>query len=186
MRQGFARERSMVEKSGRTRTDSGGRQAQICAAAIPAWTMVILLALQAPPGACSTPAVFERAPVEASRELVDPCLGSHWQLQLDPEHPERPGRLVRVGASEGAGDFTNLTQPVAIRSGEQVIVEQDSPSLRAKFQAIAIEPANAGALLRVRLSLGAKAPTGIQGRIVRVIATGAGRARWVFEEEVKP
>src|SRR5258708_4882301 len=38
---------------------------------------------------------------ELRREIADPCLGSRWQLTVDPAHPGWPGHLVLVASGEG-------------------------------------------------------------------------------------
>jgi hypothetical protein len=202
----------MFATGGRVKTHSGGWRVRIRIAGVAAWMIFILLALHAPFGSCSSSADSVRTDGDMSRDLIDPCLGSHWQLKVNPEHPGWPARLVLVGADAGSGSssagrseaarhtldrispfadeglqhFETLTLPMAIRAGESLIVEQDSPVLHAEFQAIALASASVGQGMRVRLSGGATAPLSIKGKVISVIATGAGRARWAFEEEVKP
>jgi len=191
---------------------SGGWQVRIRIMAVTAWMIFILQTLSAPFGSCSSPADSVHTDGERSRDLIDPCLGSHWQLRVNPEHPGWPATLVLVSANAGSGSgsagrseverhtldrispfageglkhFENLTLPLAIRAGESLIVEQDSPVLHAEFQAIALASARVGQGTRVRLSGGAMAPLSINGKVISVIATEAGHARWAFEEEVKP
>jgi hypothetical protein len=202
----------MVEKSMRGSANPGGCRVRIRLAAPLAWTILILQAFHASPGDCSAPVVSARTHDEMSRELIDPCLGSHWQLHIDPEHPAWPGRLVLVNASAGrkassagrtelggygfdpikthpgavANLFPTLALQEAVHAGDRLVVEQDSPVLHAEFRAVALESARVGEEMRVRLTAGSTVPLSIQGRIVHVIATGSGRARWTFEEAVKP
>jgi hypothetical protein len=171
-----------------------------------------MLTLYCPFGKCARSDVSVRADSEVYREFIDPCLGSRWQLQIDPAHPDRPGRLILISSGdvrqsargdesasemfrldetvnpswESRSHIPNLTLPVAIRAGEHLIVEQDSRILRARFQAIALESARVGQRMRVRLSAGATMPVSMTGAVISVIATGAGRAMWLSEEEVKP
>jgi hypothetical protein len=191
-----------------------GQRTQSHMAALFGCLMFVTLAWHAPLALCSSPMDSLRAPVGAGREFVDPCLGSHWKIQTNAEHPGWPGRLVLmdVGAVRGgqggnsasavsvenkAGRASsssrevpqfsaNLALPLAVRAGDRLIVEQDSAVLHAEFQAVALESAMAGDSVRVRLSAASTAPQSIAGKVVSVLVTGAGQARWTFEKEINP
>jgi hypothetical protein len=163
-----------------------------------------LLATCAPMASCLRFRTANPQDDEVSREIVDPCLGSRWQLHVDSSHPGWPGRLVLLDSAAGhsgdaagqsayrsyamadgihragasGNDFPNLTLPLAIRVGEQITVEQDSEVLHARFQAIALESARVGQGMRVRLSAGTTVPLSMKGTVISVIATGMGRAKW--------
>jgi hypothetical protein len=128
------------------------------------------------------------------REIVDPCLGTRWQLVADAQHPERPRRLVlvnsgvyRVSNPSPAGSVPpsvslREASPVAlpvIRAGDRITVLQQTSILRARLQAVALESGAAGQTLRVRLLGGADTLTGNQGTVVDVRAMQAGEAVWL-------
>jgi hypothetical protein len=177
--------------------------------------MFVALVWNVPFALCSGPVDSLQGPGSAGHELVDPCLGSHWKIQTNADHPGWPGRLVLVDAGAGPGDqrlisaaaiksprikavrvspptgdgpqfYPNLAPPLAVRAGDRLIVTQDSEALHAEFHAMALESARIGDSIRVRLSVGSAAPLSISGKVVSVIATGAGQARWTIEEEIKP
>jgi hypothetical protein len=133
-----------------------------------------------------------QAPLQ--REIVDPCLGVRWQLVADAQHPERPGRLVRVdfgvfraaGFSPSGATLSPAPLPAAppavlpvIRAGDRIAVTQQTPILRARFEGLALESGAAGQTLRVRLLGGAQTLTGNQGTVVDVRAIQAGEAVWL-------
>jgi len=109
----------------------------------------------------------------AVKVIDDPHSGLRWLLVEDPDHPEGPGRLVALDShGNGAGVQNRAakaarTQPV-IRAGEQVQVEEHSAVVESSLQAVALESAVRGGLLRVRLRVG--------GRVVEARALAAGRA----------
>jgi len=125
---------------------------------------------------------------EIRREIADPCLRSRWLLIVDPAHPGWPGRLVLKASSQGFRDDgarpATATGPLAIRAGDQVSVDQSSPILRAQFQAVALQSATVGEVLKVRLMAGRKMPLSAQGAVISVIAAGVKRARWLVTEGV--
>jgi len=123
-----------------------------------------------------------------SREIVDPCLGTRWRLIADAEHPERPGRLVLAdpgfvrGAVSAEKASASRTPTWAIRSGDRLTVAQENTVLRARFQAVALESAEAGQTMRVRLIGGADTRTGNFGTVVEVRAIRPGEAEWLGVE----
>ena len=134
------------------------------------------------------------AQAPSQRDIVDPCLGTRWQLVADARHPERPGQLIRAdsgvirasGPSPSGSTLSPAPLPPAppaalpvIRAGDRITVSQQTPILRARFQAVALESGAAGQTFRVRLLGGAQALTGNQGAVVNVRAIQAGEAVWL-------
>jgi len=145
---------------------------------------------------------------QVSREWVDPCLGSRWQLKVNPAHPSWPGRVMLVDAGGGGSSIrapkrwlpkadsanargtvwaalstpTDLSPPV-IRSGDRVVVDQRSKVMQAHFQAVALETAGVGERLRVRISTSGNAQNTSRGPVISVQATGVGQAQWLSPNE---
>ncbi len=125
----------------------------------------------------------------AIREILDPHTGMHWLLLRDTVHPGGPGRLVRVvteidtGSSnvESKRDVLRMSafevppRPV-IRAGDRLIVEENTPTIEARLEAIALGAAAPGSMIQARLKIG--------GRIVPVIARTQGHAVLAPETEV--
>lgn len=128
---------------------------------------------------------------EVVRAIDDPSTGNYWLLERDPRHPAGPGRLVlapaaAVGArpfrqSEAARKAGELQRPEAvvrmtqvIHAGDRLVVEENTPVVTARLEAVALGPAVAGAVFEVRLQIG--------GRAVRAVALGPGRA--VFADQI--
>ena len=114
------------------------------------------------------------------REIDDPCGGDRWLLVRDPSRPGGPGRLFQVSAVRRkplnpghAGPEIEAPAPV-IHPGDRILVEENTPVVEARLEAVAMGPAQPGSTFTVRLAVG--------GRVVRVVAVGPGRA--VFPEEV--
>jgi hypothetical protein len=148
---------------------------------------------------------------QVNREWVDPCLGSRWQLVLNSAHPSWPGRVMLVDASGGGSSVraskhlpskagsagtrgtgwaavstqADLSLPV-IRAGDQVVVDQRSTVIQARFQAVALESARMGEKLRVRLSTGGNAQNTSRSAVIAVRAIGAGQAQWQDPNETEP
>jgi hypothetical protein len=143
--------------------------------------------------------LYGQVPGSLPRDIVDPCLGIRWELMVDAQHPERPGRLVQVGRGvqprtstnpsssfEGAyaGSTTGTARaapatPPLIRAGDRVTVIQQTAILRARFQAVALEPAVGGQTMRVRLLGGQDIRTGNQGAVILVRALSSGEVGWI-------
>lgn len=66
----------------------------------------------------------------------------------------------------------------AIHPGERLIVEENTSVVEARLEAVALGPAAIGAPFDARLAIG--------GRVVRVVALGAGRARIQTKAGVRP
>ena len=114
-------------------------------------------------------------PSQIVREIDDPHTGIRWLLMRDPRHPGGPGRLVRVESARnqtrrdkaGVEPFQGELRPF-IHAGERLIVEENTPVVEARLEAVALGPAVAGSPLDVRLKIG--------GKVVRVVASAPGRA----------
>jgi hypothetical protein len=128
-------------------------------------------------------------PPEIVRIIEDPNTGVRWLLLRDPVHPAGPGRLVcstELQSGEARNRFSGLQQgepaepapfrPV-IHIGDRLIVEEHSAVVDASLEAVALNAANLGSSLDVRLRIG--------GRVLRVLATGPGRAS-LQPAEVRP
>ena len=136
---------------------------------------------------------LKTARANAIRVIRDPHTAACWLLQRDPARPGGPGRMVLLSAKDGfqlesvklepaslesanaVGGTSNgalkvnriLPAPV-VRSGDRLIVEESSALVEARLEAVALGSAVEGAEFRARLAIG--------GKIVRVVATGHGRA----------
>lgn len=124
---------------------------------------------------------------EVLREIDDPHTGRHWLLYRDPRHPGGPGRLLSIGADRlsetGAtrGETSAVPGGAAtpvIHTGDRVVLEEDTPTVAAWLEAVALGPAAPGARVRVRLVIGAK--------IVNAIALAASRVALAPEAEPRP
>jgi hypothetical protein len=122
------------------------------------------------------------------REIDDPHNGARWLLMRNPDHPGGPGVLVMAPQGHSAnqrrqpngpmtGPAAEPLQPV-IRAGERVVVEESSPVVEARLEAVSLGPAAIGAPLEVRLMIG--------GKVMRAVALGPGRALLVADMVVRP
>ncbi len=129
-----------------------------------------------------------QAPLQ--RVILDPCLGKRWQLIADAQHPERPGRLVlaesgalrpfQSRSSESApSPAISPPQLSVIHVGDRITVSQQTPVLRARFRAVALESAGSGETLRVRILGGGESFPGNRGAVVAARAIQAGEAEWL-------
>jgi hypothetical protein len=125
---------------------------------------------------------------ELLREIDDPNNGDRWLLTSDESHPGGPGMLTlvataRINPAINPDVLRHSTQAALqaatpapiIRTGDPVIVEENTPVVEARLEAVAMGPAMAGAPFNVRLTIG--------GRVVRAVAMTPGRA--VFQEETQ-
>lgn len=111
----------------------------------------------------------------AIREIEDRCTGDRWLLVPNTAHPGGPGRLVLVahGASAAVAEQRKEaaeSRPV-IEAGDAVLLEAHTAVMDAELEATAVAPARVGAEFPVRLKVG--------GKILRAIALGSGRAKWI-------
>jgi hypothetical protein len=129
------------------------------------------------------PAIAATAPVatapqpraEILKEIVDPSTGERWLLVRNAGDPAAPARLVLADGSQTSGGLEHRrsaairpAQPMAIRAGDALIVEQHSAVVDARLEAVALESAAPGTQFAARLKFG--------GKVVRVVAAAPGRA----------
>ena len=103
----------------------------------------------------------------------------------------RPSSSTQFSPSAPANPASSPAQfsealPIAIRAGDRVTLEQDTPILRARFQAIALQSAAVGQRMRVRLGAGTHSGHGLDGGVVAALVTGPGEAKWLGAEGVEP
>ena len=135
---------------------------------------MLVLAISAPSIArAQTPAVENRdtatAPVRVLREIKDPHTGETWRLFPNQADPAGPGQLVRFrDTSCPKVNHEGEKEKPVIRRGDRVVVEEHSAVMEAYLEARALEPAQIGSLLNLRLKVG--------GKVVRAVAIAPGRA----------
>lgn len=112
------------------------------------------------------------------REIDDPHSGARWMLLRDLDHPAGPGRLVLAGGPGASRPAGEAPQRPIIRAGDRLIVEENTPVVEARLEAVALEPAVSGSAFEVRLKIG--------GRTARVVARAPGRAAFQAETEARP
>lgn len=119
------------------------------------------------------------------REIDDPTTGNRWLVLRNPKHPAGPGRVVLTQPRTNYRERNSqATQPVRteqgpiIRTGDVVTVEEHTPLLDLRLQAVALEPSLTGAYFTARLKIG--------GKVMRVMALAPGRAVFGPESEVNP
>lgn len=115
---------------------------------------------------------------EVVREIDDPECGDHWLLLRDESDPGGPGRLVLVQALSGgtrlkvahasATEVLAVPQKPVIRAGDRLVIEQETPLVSARLEAVALGPAAVGKLVRARLKIG--------GQVVEARVLAPGRA----------
>jgi hypothetical protein len=79
---------------------------------------------------------------------------------------------------ESGNEAPNLAPPLAIRAGDHVTVDQQTPLLHARLQAVALESAGVGQQMRVRLGAGAISQLSQSATVIAVLVTGPGQAKW--------
>jgi len=143
-----------------------------------------------PPASLGVPVRARSAQVV--RAIEDAATGSRWVLVRDGRYPGGPGHLILVGSlqsrdvrnesgpalvSGAAESYPTLPLPV-IRAGDRLIVEENTPVVEARLQALALGAAAAGSAFPARLEIG--------GKVVRVVALGPGRAALAMQTGVRP
>ncbi len=124
---------------------------------------------------------------EVVREIDDPECGTRWLLLRDGRNPGGPGRLVLAqgaGGANGTAKTHGSTEAFAeldrlkpvIRPGDRLVIEQETPVVSARLEAVALGPAAAGKTFKARLRMG--------GKIVEAVALAPGRA--TLEPEARP
>lgn len=112
------------------------------------------------------------------REIDDRECGTRWLLLRDDRNPAGPGRLVLIQdahpgrairpVSGAASEPAAAPQEPVIHAGDRLVIEQETPEISARLEAVALAPAVAGKLFRARLVIG--------GKIVQAVALAPGRA----------
>jgi|GEM_PF-993705 hypothetical protein len=123
------------------------------------------------------------------RTVRDPHTGFCWAVNRNTENPGGPGRMIQTLDEECArsrsikycfgvcGPEHNMQTPV-IQSGDRLVVQESSPIVEVRLEAVALSPASLGAQFNARLTIG--------GRVIRAVALGAGRAELVRQKGVEP
>lgn len=143
---------------------------------------------------------------EVMREIDDPHNGDRWLLFRENDNPGGPGRLVRVqvgfaGRYLAAGAEVAVPSPAGppaqfsggvsaspeaaipdaplpvIRTGDHLMLEENTAVVEAHLEAVALGPAPAGSPFSVRLKIG--------GKVVRAVALGPGRAEFLADTEAR-
>ena len=115
------------------------------------------------------------------RMIRDPHTGMLWLLKRDAGNPAGPGRMVLLNREDGAQFESAIAkggtpmmsrevQHLVIRSGDRLVLEENSSIVEARLEAIALGPAAEGAEFKVRLAIG--------GKVVQAVALGPGRAEF--------
>ena len=110
----------------------------------------------------------------AIRLIEDPSTHLRWMLMKDAAHPEWPARLEpfanTFGTSGSTGGAVSLPsrKVLMIHAGDALTITRHTEVSDVRLEAVALGPAAIGELVRVRLKT--------SGRILSVIADGAGRA----------
>ncbi len=123
---------------------------------------------------------------EVFREIDDPATGDRWLLVRDTDDPGGPGRMVLAarGLSMPSGSGSIRTSAArapllpVIRAGDRVIVEENTPVVEARLEAIALGPAFTGSVFEARLEIG--------GKVVQAVALGPGRAAFANQIGSRP
>lgn len=121
------------------------------------------------------------------RKICDPHTGLQWILERDPSNQGGPGRMVLVNntsclhisataeqdaasrnPSSGRKQATIHSAKVVIRAGDKLVLEENTPRVETRLEAVALSSAAVGAEFTARLSF--------QGAIVRAVAVEPGRA----------
>jgi hypothetical protein len=129
----------------------------------------------------SAASVAGTASGEVVRAIDDPHTGDHWLLLRDAARRGGPGRLLLASGSALRQGGPAAGQPLpgwVIRTGDRLILEENTAVAEARLEAVALGPAPRGFPLRVRLKIG--------GTVVRAVALGPGRAAFAPETEARP
>lgn len=138
--------------------------------------------------------------IQVVREIDDPHTGDRWLLVRDLRQPGYPGQMILasdvpatsrrlepgteapaaipIAAPIPANSSALLRTTPVIHTGDRLVLEETTPMIDARLEAVALAPALAGASLRVRLVLG--------GRVLKALALGAGRVTFAMEGGFRP
>lgn len=132
----------------------------------------------------STPQPRDVAPTRANssvgilREIRDLHTGVRWLIVRDQHNPAGPGVMMATDESavlRPEVDSQNRGPSFAIQAGDRLLVEEHTVTADSYLDAIALERAQPGGDVHVRLTLG--------GKVVRVRAIAAGRAVFTRQEK---
>lgn len=142
---------------------------------------------------CGQAITSRAAPVAGSviREIDDPANGDRWLLMRNPSNPGGPGRMILAAslnetsklergglASQASAQLHSATVSPAIHIGDRLVIEENTPLVAARLEAVALNPASSGSPLNVRLTIG--------GKVLRVLALGPGHAAFMTPTEARP
>ena len=125
------------------------------------------------------------------RVIDDPHTGARWLLVRDGIHPAGPGRLILLAGAGSqhsqdgaetvypsyATQFGAVSLRPVIRTGDRLVVEENTAVAEVRLEAVALGPAGVGSELKVRLK--------ISDKVLRAKALGAGRAEFLAAGEVR-
>lgn len=119
----------------------------------------------------------------ASRAGGAPRGGGSRESSSTGAMPHPPRSVAKPVLTEPVLTEPVLAEPVlAIRIGDRIEVDQSSPQLYARFQAVALQSAIAGHPLRVRLLVSKTPQLNAEGAVIVVTASGPGQASWTSSE----
>jgi hypothetical protein len=165
------------------------------------WAAAVVLAQSPAGGSALAVFIVSRGPAQVAaqqpardliREIDDPNTGRRWLLYRDLSHPGGPGRLVQAVSAQRRAEqqFAGLTVPAGvarvadaperpiIHSGDRVILEESTPVVEARLEAVALGPALPGSRLQVRLRMG--------GIVASAVAIAPGRVALLPNREPQP
>jgi hypothetical protein len=116
--------------------------------------------------ACGLVAQESVAGDRAVSEKTDPATGMRWVLVRDAANPGGPGRWLLADSGMENGAFS--AKKLVIRSGDRIVVEEQTAVAKAWLEATALTSAAEGGVLRARIAFG--------GQVVTARAIAAGRA----------
>lgn len=114
------------------------------------------------------------------RVVNDAATGTRWLLERDTATPGAPGRMRQIAAGRAVAGYGAALLAAAVaapimRAGDRVVVEDSAEKVTARLEGTVLEPARAGALVKVRLAAG--------GQTVTARALAPGRATLVAAQE---
>jgi hypothetical protein len=109
-------------------------------------------------------------PIHVLREIRDPHTGICWRLLSNLAAPAGPAQLAASGAGDSCPPVQagQAAQRFAIQQGDRVVLEEHTPTVDARLEAVAMGSAMTGSFLDLRLKIG--------GKVVRAVAIAPGRA----------
>jgi hypothetical protein len=165
------------------------------------WAAAVVLAQSPAGGSALAVFIVSKGPAQVAaqqpardliREIDDPNTGRRWLLYRGVSHQGGPGRLVEADLGPEGAEQQNAGRPAfagaartaesserpVIRSGDRVILEENTPVVEARLEAVALGPALPGSRLQVRLRIG--------GIVVSAVAIAPGRVALLPNREPQP